>query len=110
MKVALVALLFAASALAQGSSANPAAACGFMNVSFKVKLDDTQHTLTQPEAGKAVVYIIHDAGSLGMIAYPTTKFAVDGSWMGANHGDSYFSVAVDPGEHHLCTALQSSLV
>jgi len=31
-------------------------------------------------------------------------------WVGANHGNSYFSVSVEPGEHHVCATLQSSLV
>ncbi len=38
------------------------------------------------------------------------KFAIDGAWVGANHGNSYFSVSVEPGEHHVCVTLQSSLV
>jgi hypothetical protein len=110
MKIALVALLFAATALAQGPSVAPTAACGPDNVSFKVKLDDTQHTLAQPEPGKARVYFIHDAGTWALFAYPTTKHGLDGVWVGANHGNSYFSVSIEPGEHHLCTTLQSSIV
>jgi len=35
---------------------------------------------------------------------------MDGAWVGANHGNSYFSVSVAPGEHHVCVTLQSSLV
>jgi hypothetical protein len=35
---------------------------------------------------------------------------MDGVWVGANHGNSYFSVSVEPGEHHVCATLQSSLV
>ena len=38
MKIALAALLFAASALAQGQLTEPAAACSPENVSFNVKL------------------------------------------------------------------------
>ena len=109
MKIALIALLFAASALAQGPAADPAAACGPANVSFKVKLG-AQNMLVQPYPGKALVYFIHDAGSWGALGYPTTKLGIDGSWMGANHGDSYFSVFVEPGEHHVCATLQSSIV
>jgi len=37
----------------------------------------------------------------------TTKIAVDGVWIGANHRSSYFSFAVDPGERHLCANWQS---
>lgn len=35
---------------------------------------------------------------------------MNGAWVGANHGNSYFSVSVDPGEHHVCATLQSSVV
>jgi hypothetical protein len=109
MKVAIVALLFAASALAQGPSADPAAACGPENISFKVKLD-APNMLAQPYPGMALVYFIHDSGGAGALGYPTTKLGIDGAWVGANHNDSYFSVSVIPGEHHLCATLQSSLV
>jgi hypothetical protein len=110
MKIALVTLFFAASALAQGPSAVPTAACGPDNVSFKVKLDDTRHTLTQPEPGKARIYFIHESGAPWQLGYPTTKYGLDGAWVGANHGNSYYSVFVEPGEHHLCATLQSSIV
>jgi hypothetical protein len=73
MKIALVTLFFAASALAQGPSAVPTAACGPKdNVSFKVKLDDTQHTPMQPEPGKARIYFIHESWPNGL-TYPTTQ-------------------------------------
>jgi len=35
---------------------------------------------------------------------------MDGAWVGANHNDSYFTISVEPGEHHLCATLQSSFV
>jgi hypothetical protein len=110
MKIAFVALIFAASAFAQSPSPNPTAACGPGNVSFKVKLDGNRQTQTPPDAGKARVYFIHESGGTGTVGYPTTKFGVDGAWVGANHANSFFSVSVDPGQHHVCVALQSSLV
>jgi len=110
MKIAVVTLLLAASAFAQAPSAAPTAACGPENVSFRVKLRDSQHTLAQPEPGKARAYFFGDAGTSITLGYPTVKIAMDGAWVGANHGNSYFSVSVEPGEHHLCVTLQSSLV
>jgi hypothetical protein len=110
MKIAIIALLFAASALAQDPSTLATAACGQTNAAFKVKLDDTEHTVALPEAGKALIYFIHDAGTSAVFAYPTTKLGVDGAWVGANHSNSYFAVSVEPGEHHVCARLQSSLV
>jgi hypothetical protein len=110
MKIALVVQLFAASALAQSPSDSLPAACGEGNVSFKVKLGDKGSLSAQPEPGKALVYFIHDAGASKFVPYPTTKFGVDGAWVGADHGNSYFAVSVAPGEHHLCATLQSSFV
>ena len=110
MKIALVAMFFATSAFAQGLSAVVPAACGPANFSFKVKLDKTIHAPGQPAPGKALIYFFHGAGMGGILGYPTLKLGVDGAWVGANHGDSYFAASVDPGEHHVCATLQSNIV
>ena len=111
MRIIALVILFAASAVAQGPPPAPStAACGHGNVSFKVKLDESAHVLARPDPGKALVYFFHDAGTGQTLGYPTVKLAMDGAWIGANHGNSYFSVAVGPGEHHVCVTLQSSLV
>jgi hypothetical protein len=108
MKIALIALLFAASAYAQQSSAGVASACGPKDVSFDVKLDHSQHTLAQPEPGKARVYFIQETGiKVTFGVYPTTSLGIDGAWVGAYKNDSYISVSVDPGEHHVCASLQA---
>jgi len=65
------------------------------------------------QAGKAMIYFAHDAGiplDHLTVGYPTTQYALDGSWVGAGHGDSWFAVAVAPGEHHMCATLPSSFV
>ena len=83
-------------------------ACGPKGVNFDVKDDNSQHTVGQPEAGKALVYVIQDIGAPNCIGgCLTTKIAVDGAWVGANHQNSYLSFAADPGEHHLCANWQS---
>jgi hypothetical protein len=66
--------------------------------------------LEQPEPGKARIYFFQDAGTTQTLGYPTVKIGIDGAWVGANHGNSYCSVSVAPGEHHVCVTLQSSLV
>lgn len=104
----ICALLATASKCMQAQNVSPTAACGSTNVSYKVKLDDTQQNLLQPEPGKARIYFIHESGGASSIAYPTTKVGVDGAWVGANHTDSYFSISVGPGEHHVCVTLQTS--
>jgi len=109
MRILVLLSLLAAWSFAQVPPPPTPAACGPDNVSFKVKTDNSQHTLAQPDPGKARVYFIHDAGTGSTVGYPTVKLAMGGAWLGANHGNSYFSVSVEPGEHHLCVTLQSSL-
>jgi hypothetical protein len=110
MRVVVLIMLFGASALAQVLPVGSTAACGPANVSFKVKQDESQHMPVEPDPGKARVYFFHDAGTGITLGYPTVKVAMDGAWAGANHGNSYFSASVGPGEHHVCVTLQSSLV
>jgi hypothetical protein len=70
------------------------AACGPRDVKLAVKIDQSQHPTPAPPEGKALIYVvnqeIHD------------NIGVDGKWAGANDRGTYFFVAVDPGEHHLC--------
>ncbi|MFZ0772776.1 MAG: DUF2846 domain-containing protein [Candidatus Sulfotelmatobacter sp.] len=105
MKGALIALLLAASAFAQAPSGVATSACGPKSGSFQVTLDKSQHTLAEPEPGKALVYFIQEKGSDAFAV--TTKIGIDGAWVGANKNSSYFAVSVEPGEHHVCTNVQS---
>jgi Protein of unknown function (DUF2846) len=110
MRSTIALLVFAVSSFAQDPSAISAAesACGPKGVNFDVKDDNSQHTVGQPEAGKALVYVIQDIGAPNCVGgCLTTKIAVDGAWVGANHQNSYLSFAADPGEHHLCATWQS---
>jgi hypothetical protein len=75
-----------------------------------VKTDDNKHPAGQPDAGKALVYFIEDDSDFGSFPKPTTRAGVDGSWVGATHGDSYFFFSVDPGEHHLCASWQTAII
>lgn len=97
-------------AVAQDKAQDPAAAaraaagCGPSEIKFDVKTDDKQHPTAQPEACKALVYVFEDIAS-----GPTLKVGLDGAWVGANDGRSYFFFQVEPGEHCLCTNWQSML-
>jgi hypothetical protein len=111
--IALVSALFALPALSQDQAAvaRTAAGCGPSEVQFDVKTDKKQHPVAQPEAGKALVYVIEAEKSdrgVFKIGAVTTRVGLDGAWVGANHGASYFYFAVEPGEHRLCTDWQSS--
>jgi hypothetical protein len=72
-----------------------AAGCGPSQVSFEVTADKNQHPLAQPEAGKALVYVINRVDI-------TTRVGIDGSWVGATRYRSYFSFSVEPGDHRVC--------
>lgn len=105
MRVALVILFLSASLIAQDQSAPAvvARACGPEGTDFKVKLDESKHALAPPEPGKARIYFIQDIGDVSCIgACVKTKIGIDGAWVGVVQRNSYFSVSVDPGEHHLC--------
>jgi hypothetical protein len=117
MKSMLV-LLFAAFALLQDPAwaqkkvlpPTPGDSCGPASLKFEVEHDNSQLPPSDPEPGKALVYVIEvfddTPGELGI---PTIRVGLDGSWMGANSGSSYLFFSADPGEHHVCTSLQSNL-
>jgi hypothetical protein len=101
MKAALIALFFAAAAWAQNPAPGLPAVCGPDRAGFDVKLDKSQPALVaQPEAGKARIYFIGEG-----FYFMVNRIGLDGRWVGANKNDSYFSVSVEPGEHHLCASM-----
>lgn len=102
MRIALIMMFLAASAFAQDEPPVPAA-CGRKDTSFKVKLDESKHAIAQAEPGKARVYFIQDVGRVSCLGGCfKTKMGVNGTWVGANQRNSYFSISVEPGEHHMC--------
>ena len=109
MKNILIPMILTLSAFAQDQSEPIAiAACGPKDAKFDAKLDDAQHTIAQPDSGKALVYFIQDIGVMNCLgACLTTRIGLDGTWVGANQHNSYFSVSVEPGEHHMCASPQS---
>lgn len=90
-------LVFANSALAKTILPD---ACGDDSVKFDVKTEKNQPAPAPPEAGKAQIVF---SGSGDAVI----RYGVDGTWVGANNGNSYFVVSVSPGEHHLCAGWQS---
>lgn len=111
MKTAIVVILLAVSTFVQDQSAIAAAeaACGAKDIKFAAKQDATQHPTPQPDADKALVYVVQEIGQLQCTGCALTRVGMDGSWVGANQGSSYFFFAADPGDHHLCMNWQSRL-
>jgi hypothetical protein len=109
MKIFLIVVLSSVSALAQNASSRIAPACGPQGVSFDVKLDNSQRTVVRPPPGKAQVYFVQDkdVGSLGIGGTVESLIGIDGQWVGMNKNNSYFSVSMEPGDHHLCANVQS---
>jgi hypothetical protein len=106
-------LLLTAAAVGQNQpvDARTAAGCGPAKTAFEVKTDKRQHSLTQPESGKALVFVIEDVTNPQAMTFGevTTRVGLDGSWVGANRGRSYVSFAAEPGAHRVCADWQSSL-
>jgi len=105
----MIALLACGASLPLFSQTTPAmlpGACGKSQVGMVVKLVKIQQAAAQPGPGKALVYFIEDSGHGG--GGNTTKIGMDGNWIGANKRNSYFSISVAPGEHHLCAAIEPS--
>jgi hypothetical protein len=114
IKTLLVALLFAMPLWAQDQVAEAltAAGCGPAKVFFDVKTDKNQHPTGQLEPDKALVYVFGDETrdpDISYIGAPTVQVGVDGTWMGANHYQSYFFFPMTAGGHHLCAGVQSSI-
>lgn len=84
------------------AAARTAAGCGPSGEMFNVQTTDVKHPVGQAEQGKALVYFFVD-----FVGAPTMRVGVDGNWVGANNGKSYFFFQVDPGEHSVCTEWQS---
>ena len=86
-------------------------ACGNDKVQFDVKTTKKQPPPAPPEAGKAQIVLI-EALDKNLACWscgtPTSRFGMDGAWVGATQGNSYFALDVAPGEHHLCVDWQSA--
>jgi hypothetical protein len=105
-KNVLVTLLFAVFVPAIAFAATPFDACGKDDTQYKVSTDKKHPLPSSLEPGAQIVFI--EALDGDFITSPTARFAIDGNWVGANRGPSYFVVSVEPGEHHLCARRQSS--
>ena len=105
MKAVLAAVLLAACvfARAQNLPASLPSACGPKNSGFNVRLDKSRHEFVEPEPGKARVYFIQETSAV-LGTNENVLYGIDGMWVGANRAFSYFSVSVEPGEHHFCAA------
>jgi len=75
-------------------------ACGTQELRFSARTDKKQHPTPEAPADKALIYVIRPTMFGNMIH---TKLAVNGKWIGANRGNNYFFLSLEPGEHHFCS-------
>ncbi len=103
MKFIALVMLFASAVFGQISSiAASQSACGPLDTKFKIKTTANQQPLAEPAPDKALVYVIEDQ-KFKAVNDVTARVGLDGTWVGANRGNSYLSFEVPAGEHHLCT-------
>ena len=55
------------------------------------------------------MFVENENQVIGPFMHATVRFGMDGAWVGANSGNSYFALTVEPGVHHLCASWQSAL-
>ena len=111
-KFLVLGLLLATPVLAQDQTADlrAEAGCGPAKTKFDVKVDKKQHVVTQPEAGKALMYVFEEYQSdprYPPLGHVTTRVGLDGKWVGATHERSYISFPVEAGTRRICSDVQS---
>jgi hypothetical protein len=93
--------------VAQARAAVLPDSCGDDKVKFDVATKKNQPAPAGPLAGNAQIVLIETLDGCVTCGTVTTRFGMDGAWVGANKGSSYFTLDTAPGEHHLCTDWQS---
>ena len=84
--------------------------CGNAKVKFDVKREKSAALPGEAAEGKARVVLIESEDHMvAPFRNATVRFGMDGAWVGADYGDSYFALTVEPGEHHLCGNWQTAL-
>lgn len=56
--------------------------CGPDEVKFEVKTEENPHPVGRPDTGKSLVYFFQDESEFNTAFKPTTRFGVDGGWVG----------------------------
>jgi hypothetical protein len=81
--------------------------CGDKKIKWDVATDRSKHPTGTADPAKALVYFLQDDANFQSAPKPTTRFGLNGNWVGATQFNAYFYVSVDPGEYHLCAGWQS---
>ena len=82
-------------------------ACGDDSVKFDVKTEKDQPVPAAPVEGKAQIVLVGTVPFEGALAHwPAIRYGINGTWVGANKSNSYFTLNVDPGVQNLCVSAQ----
>ena len=82
--------------------------CGKEGVQFKVTTQPIPIDFKALDAGKAQIVFLETEQTDGeVLSGVGTRLGVDGAWVGATKGNSYFSLSLIPGQHHLCANWQA---
>ena len=88
----------------QGRCATLPDSCGDDKAAIHVTTHKDRPPQAASDMGKARVVFIETADKNALPV--TTRVGLDGTWVGANQGNSYFESSVSPGEHHVCADWQ----
>lgn len=75
------------------------AACGPKNEKFELKVEKPVDAEAPVPPEQAAVYFVTKLSRFNRAVY---MVAIDGAWVGALRGDSYFRTTVPAGVHHAC--------
>jgi hypothetical protein len=106
--VAVIGIFFVAAIQAVASTLPDS--CGNDKIKFEVKTSKGQPAPDAADIAKAQIILLESENQ--MIApfhNATVRWGMDQSWVGADYGNSYFVLSIDPGVHHLCASWQSAL-
>lgn len=103
MKLKLFAIFFFVSLVSAAMAKDRSLpdSCGDDKSKFEVTEQDDKTALPAPDAGKALVVFLEPEFSC--LGCPTQRFAMDGKWIGATKPKTFFTLQLDPGEHHFCS-------
>lgn len=108
-KLAVLAFAVFLVAAIQAEASTLPDSCGNDKIKFEVKTQKDQPTPAAPEAGNAQIILIQSENHMVSPFHDATvRWGIDGAWVGADNGNSYFALAVAPGPHHVCANWQSA--
>jgi hypothetical protein len=98
-------------ARAQQPAANDSpitAACGAASPRFSIQKEAADPVAAQPHPDQALVYLIEEMPGIPFVS-STVDSGLDGKWVGATKAETYMTLLLNPGVHHLCAEYQTHL-